>query len=128
MGSLIFKFFSFLPFLCNEKILNEQVECKIYDQNYKKIDLSVCNNIPIIVENKIINSSKLNIDKILELKNSGVDFLNIEDEFFNDMCMRCSDNGTNSDMILSDRVDDLFQNFSVCQMDVNINHLMKLNY
>ena len=49
----------------NEKILNEQVEYKVYDQNNNEIDLSVCNNIPITVENKITNTSKLNMDKIL---------------------------------------------------------------
>jgi hypothetical protein len=98
----------------NEKILNEQVEYKVYDQNNNEIDLSVCNNIPIIVENKITNTSLLNMDKILELIDTGVDLFNIKDEFFNDICMPYSDNETNSDMILSDRVDDLFQNFSVC--------------
>ena len=98
----------------NENILNEQVEYQVYDQNNKEIDLSVCNNIPITVENKITNISKLNMDKILELKNSGVDLFNIKDEFFNDICCPYSDNKTDSDMILSDRVNDLFQNFSVC--------------
>ena len=98
----------------NEKILNEQVEYKIYDQNNKKIDLSICINIPITVENKITNSSKINMDKILELKNSGIDPFNIKEEFFNDICMPYSDNNKKSDMILSDRVNDLYQNFSVC--------------
>ena len=98
----------------NENILNEQVEYKVYDQNNIEQDLSVCNNIPITVENKITNTSKLNMDKILELKNLGVDLFNIKDEFFNDICRPYSDNETDSDMILSDRVNDLFQNFSVC--------------
>ena len=98
----------------NDKILNEQVEYKIYDQNNKEIDLSVCINIPITIENKITNSSKINMDKILELKNSGIDVFDIKDDFFNDICMPYSDNNKKSDMILSDRVNDLYQNFSVC--------------
>ena len=98
----------------DEKVLNEQVEYKVYDQNNNEMDLSVCNDIPLIVENKLVDSSKLNMDKILELKNSGVDLFNIKDDFFNDICMPYSDNESNSDMILSDRVSDLFQNFSVC--------------
>ena len=44
----------------NEKILNDQVKYKVYDQNNNEIDLSVCNNIPITLENKITNSSKIN--------------------------------------------------------------------
>ena len=98
----------------NEKILNEQVKYKVYDQNNNEIDLSVCNNIQINVENKITNSSKINMEEILELKNEGIDLFNINDEFFNDICMPYSDNETNSDMILSDRVNDLFKNYSVC--------------
>ena len=98
----------------NENILNDQVEYKVYDQNNKEIDLSVCNTISITVENKITNTSKLNMDKILDLKNSGVDLFNIKDEFFNDICRPYSDKESDSDMILSDRVKDLFQNFSVC--------------
>ena len=98
----------------DEKVLNEQVEYKVYDQNNNEIDLSVCNDIPVIVENKLVDSSKLNMDKILELKNSGVDLFNIKDDFFNDICVPYSDNESNNDMILSDRVSDLFQNFSVC--------------
>ena len=86
----------------NEKILNDQVEYKVYDQNNIEQDLSVCNNIPITVENKITNTSKLNMDKILELKNLGVDLFNIKDEFFNDICRPYSDNETDSDMILSE--------------------------
>ena len=82
----------------DEKVLNEQVEYKVYD----------------LEENKLVGSSKLNMDKILELKNSGVDLFNIKDDFFNDICVSYSDNESNSDMILSDRVSDLFQNFSVC--------------
>ena len=97
-----------------EKVLNEQVEYKVYDQNNNEIDLSVCQNIPIIVENKITNTSKLNIDKILKLKYAGIDLFNIKDKFFDDICIPYSDNETNSDMTLSDRVSDLFQNFSVC--------------
>ena len=98
----------------NEKSLNEQVKYKVYNQNNNEIDLSICNNTKIYVENKIANSSKINIEEILELKNKGIDAFNINDDFFNDICMPYSDNKTNNDMILSDRVNDLFKNYSVC--------------
>ena len=67
-----------------------------------------------VVLNMAFEAIKLNMDKILELKNLGVDLFNIKDDFFNDICRPYSDNETDSDMILSDRVNDLFQNFSVC--------------
>ena len=98
----------------NEKSLNDQVKYKVYNQNNNEIDLSICNNTKIYVENKIANSSKINIEEILELKNKGIDAFNINDDFFNDICMPYSDNKTNNDMILSDRVNDLFKNYSVC--------------
>ena len=44
----------------------------------------------------------------------GVDIFNINDDFFNDICFPYSDNNSNSDMILIDRVSDIYLNYSIC--------------
>jgi hypothetical protein len=44
----------------------------------------------------------------------GVDVFQIKDDFFNDICYPYSDENTKSDMILTDRVSDIYQNFSLC--------------
>ena len=47
----------------------------------------------------------------------GIDFFNLEDEFFNDICYPYSDNNKSSNMILSDRVNYIYQNVSLCGSD-----------
>ena len=51
---------------------------------------------------------------ISNFKGMGVDVFDIKDTFFNDICYPYSDNNSNSDMILTDRVSDIYQNYSLC--------------
>ena len=98
----------------NENRLNDQVEYKIYNSNGDPLDLSICKNVNIKIIYDIKNSSLLNLSLISDFKNMGVDILNIKDNFFNDICYPYSDNSSNNDMILSDRVSDIYQNLSLC--------------
>ena len=98
----------------NSKCLVDQVEYKIYDENKQEVDLSVCKDVNIKIEYKIQNTSLINIEQIKDFKNQGIDIFNIKDVFFNDICYPYTDNNSNSDMILSDRVSDIFQNYSIC--------------
>jgi len=98
----------------NEKCLTDDVEYKIYNQNGENIELSSCKNLKIDIEYKIRNSSLLNINKILYFKNIGVDIFNISDDFFNDICFPYTDDNSKSDMILNDRIDDIYLNYSFC--------------
>ena len=98
----------------NENCLVDQVEYKIYDELGENINLSICSNVDIILEYKIKNTSLLNLEQISNFKEQGVDIFNIKHEFFNDICYPHSDNSSSSDMILSDRVTDIYQNFSIC--------------
>jgi len=98
----------------NQKIITDQVEYKIYDENGIEINLSICKDVNIIIEYEIKNTSLLNINEISNFKEQGIDIFNIQHEFFNDICYSYSDNNSNSDMILSDRVSDIYQNYSIC--------------
>ena len=98
----------------NENCLTDQVEYKIYDELGNGIDLSVCENVDINIEYKIKNISLLNLEDILNFKDQGVDIFNINNDFFNDICYSYSDSNSSSDMILNDRVADIYQNFSIC--------------
>ena len=97
-----------------ENILTDQVEYKIYDENGDEIELSICNNVNIIIEYEIKNTSLLNLAQISNFKDQGIDIFDLNHEFFNDICYSYSDNNSSSDMILSDRVSDIYQNYSVC--------------
>ena len=98
----------------NEKCLIDQVEYKIYDEKGDEIDLSICEHVDILIEYEIKNSSLLNLEKIAKFKEQGIDAFDINQKFFNDICYSYSDSNTSSDMILSDRISDIYQNYSIC--------------
>jgi hypothetical protein len=97
-----------------ENCLNDQVEYKIYDEDGQPIELSACKDLNIKIGYQIKNTSKLNIPKILELNGKGIDIFDIKSEFYNDICFPYSDDDSDSDMILYDRVTDIYQNYSLC--------------
>jgi len=101
----------------NENCLNDQVEYKIFDEDGQQIELSACKDLTIKVRYQIKNASKLNIPKILELAEKGIDIFDIKSEFFNDICYPYYDDDSDSDMILYDRVSDIYQNYSLCGKD-----------
>ena len=110
----------------NENCLTDQVEYKIYDELGEEMDLSLCSDVDIIIEyeikntsllnleHEIKNTSLLNLEQIASFKEQGIDIFNIKHEFFNDICYSYSDSNSSSDMILNDRVEDIYQNFSIC--------------
>ena len=98
----------------NQNCLTDQVEYKVYNEKKESIDLSSCKDVQILIEYEIKNLSLLNIQEISNFKDKGIDVFNIKDIFFNDLCYPYSDNNSNSDMVLSDRVSDIYQNYSLC--------------
>ena len=98
-----------------EKCLTDQVEYKIYDQLGNEIDLSICSNINIKIEYEIRDTSSLDIEQISNFREKGIDVFNINDVFFNDICFAYSDHNSSSDMVLTDRVSDIYQNYSLCE-------------
>ena len=98
----------------NEGFLTDQVEYKVYNQFGEEMDLSICKDVKIMIEYALKNSSSLNIEKIKSYKNKGIDILNINDDFFNDICFPFSDSDSDSDVILNDRVTDIYYNYSLC--------------
>ena len=98
----------------NKNVITDQVEYKIYDEDGNEIELSICNNVNIKIEFEIKNTSLLDIELISNFKEKGIDIFNLEHEFFNDICYPYSDKNSSSDMILIDRVSDIYQNYSIC--------------
>ena len=95
----------------SNKALTNQVEYEVYYNN-KKLNLSVCENDDIEINYEISKSSLLNIELISKFSGIGIDILNNNDEFFNDICYPYSEN--NSDVILRDRISNFYQNYSIC--------------
>ena len=94
--------------------LVNQVEYQVYNGNKTLLDLSVCNNTEIQIYYSL-KDNLLDIDYISSFKDSGVDILNINDSFFNDICHPYSD--SKDDLVLEDRIKYIYQNYSLCDGD-----------
>ena len=97
----------------NEHSLINQLEYKVYDEHKKELNLSICNNVNVQVVYSMKNDTNLDISKINSFKDSPVDIFDINDDFFNDVCQPYSDSG--NDLILEDRIKNIYQNFSLCE-------------
>ena len=95
-----------------EKSLINNVEYAVFNDDKERLDLSVCKDEDIRI-NYELNMSLINMTKIRYYYDQGIDVFNIEDEFFNDICYSYSEN--ESDMILKDRINDIYQNYSLCE-------------
>ena len=96
----------------DDNSLTNQVEYELFDENRTKLNLSVCSNEQIKINYGINNVSALNISSISKYADIGIDIFNINDKFFNDICYPYSEG--DSDIILKDRVNDIYQNYSLC--------------
>ena len=101
--------------------LVDSVQYKVYDSNSEEVDLSHCYDVKIEITYKVQNTESLNLELFSTFSDMGVDIFNIHDAFFNDICLPYSDNGTDSDMVLSDRVKDIYQNVSFCEEGCDYN-------
>ena len=106
----------------NSQSLINQVEYEIYDQNFSKLNLNVCKDTDIQIIYAIKDDILIDIEKINNLKNLGVDAFNINDSFFWDVCEPYSSD-TGNDLILEDRIKDLYQNYSLCEEGCTYNDL-----
>ena len=97
----------------NSKSLTNQIEYAIFDDLQNMLNLSICSNEKIKIFYDITNSSMVNIPIISHFSDIGVDIFNIKDKFFNDICFPYSER--DSDIILEDRIKDIYQNYSLCE-------------
>ena len=96
----------------NDRALTNQIEYAIYNEIKQKLNLSYCKNVEIKVSYDIKNQSLLNTNMISFYSDLGINIFNSEESFFNDLCYPFSI--SDSDVILKDRVLDIYQNYSLC--------------
>ena len=101
----------------NSKSLINQVEYKAFDSNKTFLNLSLCENVNIQVIYSIKNKllTDLDKDKAIYYKKSNIDIFNINDSFFNDICEPYSELELDNDLILEDRIKDIYLNYSLCE-------------
>ena len=104
----------------NEKSLINSLEYVVYNEKKERLSLLACKD-DIIEINYQFNTSKMNLTKINYYSEMGIDIYNIKDEFFNDICYPYSER--DSDMILKDRLIDIYENYSVCEEDCEYSNI-----
>ena len=93
--------------------LGKSIIIEVYDTLGQKLDLSVCKS-EIKIMKYIGDAEGINIQTAMDLTEQGIDVFNAQDKFFNDICHPFNNkNGT--DIVLSDRREDIYQNVSFCQ-------------
>ena len=96
----------------NNKSLTNRVKYVVYDENNTQLNISICENERIKISYAIKEGSGFNLERFSFFSDKGIDILDSTDPFFNDICYTYS-NGS-SDMILSDRINEIYQNYSLC--------------
>jgi len=96
----------------NNRSLTNRVSYVVYDENNTQLNLSVCENQKVRINYAIKDDSNFNMTRFSQFEDKGIDILNSSDPFFNDICYTYSEGS--SDMILSDRINEIYQNYSLC--------------
>ena len=96
----------------DKQALTDQVEYAVYNNKKQKLNLSYCDDIQIQIKYNIKDYTHLNTTMIKYYADLGIDIFNRQDSFFNDLCYPFSI--SNADIILKDRLLDIYQNYSLC--------------
>ena len=107
----------------NTDILINQIEYKAYDDSKTPLNLSLCENSTIKTYYNIKNNTKEEVDLISYFKKNGIDILDLNDNFFNDVCLPYSD--SENDLTLNDRIKDIYKNYTFCEKNCK---LIEINY
>ena len=97
----------------NNKSLINNIGYQAYDDNKKILDLSLCKDTNIKIFYLIKSNTSIDISFLSSFLDLNIDLFNINDSFFNDICVPYSDS-KDDDVILEDRVKDFYQNYSLC--------------
>ena len=93
--------------------LTNNVQFAIYDEDKKKLDFSVCDGVNVRINYKIKNKEILEKYKFYHSKYN-IDIFNIEDPFFNDICFSYIDPYSGEYLVLEDRIEEIYVNYSIC--------------
>ena len=90
--------------------LGKNVQVYICDYSGRKLDMSYCNE-EITVMKYIGDLEGVDLDSAMKYAEQGIDVFSAKDSFFNDICHPFN---SDTDIVIGDRREDLFQNVSFC--------------
>ena len=99
-------------YIDDDRWINNNIQYAIFNEDKIRLNLSICKDEDIIIHYKIKNKPQLNLTRISHFDELGVNVFKRGDPFFNDICFPYSEG--NSDIILRDRINYIYQNYSLC--------------
>ena len=103
-----------------DDILVNEIDYQAYDDEKSLLSLSLCENknknikVYCSIKEDLINE----IDLVNAFKAKGIDILDINDPFFNDVCLPYSSSG--KDLTLNDRIEEIYKNYTYCEKNCQI--------
>ena len=104
-----------------DDVLVNQIEYKAYDDNKGMLNLSSCNNKRIDIHYSLKDNATDKINLINSFKEKGINILDINDDFFNDVCIPYSESG--DDLTLNDRIQEIYKNYTFCEKNCEIKEI-----
>ena len=92
----------------------KKLEYEVYDKNYTKLNLSICENETIKISSIVGDKDLIKFDLGKNLSQKGIDIYNSSDEYFNDYCNNI-DIGIDTDIPIEDRKKDILVDISLCE-------------
>lgn len=80
--------------ILNTSISINEVEYRIFDKNGKELNISICQNTPVIISNTIIDDNALNYISGEYYSKLGINIYDSSDPYFNDICYTIRKNET----------------------------------
>ena len=107
------------------EILVNQIEYQAYDDKNKILNLSICNTSYIKTYYSFKNDTEDKIALINYFKEKGIDILDINDNFFNDICIPYAD--SDNDLTLKDRIENIYKNYTLCEKNCQLDEILITN-
>ena len=109
----------------NNNILINQIEYQAYDDNKNILNLSLCNSTNIKIYYSLKNNEEDIINLISSFKEKNINILNLNDSFYNDVCIPYSN--SKNDLTLNDRIEEFYKNYSFCENNCKLEEIILEN-
>ena len=105
-----------------DNVLVNQVEYMVFDDNHTILNLSLCQKANIQMYYAIKPEKEEEIDLVAEFRDKGIDILDINDVFFNDICIPYSD--SKKDLTLKNRIEEFYKNYTLCEKNCQYDEIL----
>ena len=105
-----------------DDILVNKIEYQAFNEKREQLNLSLCNQTNIELHYSLKNNTEDKINMISLFRDKGIDILDINDPFFNDLCVPYYEG--DKDLTLNNRIQEYFRNYTFCEKNCELNEIL----